>query len=60
MASYLNPGFEKYQESLNAKIYIDKSDLIAILNENITLWKISYSKYAVRLLFKRYRQFIPI
>lgn len=36
MASYLNPGFEKYQESLNAKIYIDKSDLIAILNENIS------------------------
>ncbi|MDY6415387.1 MAG: AAA family ATPase [Succinivibrio dextrinosolvens] len=36
MASYLNPGFENYQESLNSKIYIDKSNLIAILNENIS------------------------
>ncbi|WP_281072531.1 AAA family ATPase [Succinivibrio dextrinosolvens] len=33
MGSYLNTGFSKFQEVLNAKIYVDKSDLISTLND---------------------------
>ena len=32
MGAYLNTGFSKFQEILNAKIYVDKSDLIGTLN----------------------------
>lgn len=32
MGAYLNTGFSKFQEILNAKIYVDKSDLISTLN----------------------------
>jgi len=32
MIAYLNTGFEKFQESLNARLYIDKSELISVLN----------------------------
>ena len=35
MGSYLNTGFEKFEESLNARLYVDKSELIGILNSNI-------------------------
>jgi hypothetical protein len=35
MGSYLNTGFEKFEESLNARLYVDKSELIDILNSNI-------------------------
>ena len=35
MYAYLNTGFEKFQESLNARLYVDKSELIDILNTNI-------------------------
>lgn len=35
MGSYLNTGFEKFEESLNARLYVDKSELIDILNNNI-------------------------
>ena len=35
MHAYLNTGFEKFQESLNARLYIDKTELISILNSII-------------------------
>ena len=35
MGSYLNPDTIKFQRSLNSEIYVDKSDLIAILNKKI-------------------------
>lgn len=35
MGSYLNPDNIKFQRSLNSEIYVDKSDLIAILNKKI-------------------------
>ena len=35
MHAYLNTGFEKFQESLNARLYIDKSELISLLNSII-------------------------
>ena len=35
MGIYLNPSSEKFQRSLNSRIYIDKSELIAYTNEVI-------------------------
>ncbi|MBE6423604.1 AAA family ATPase [Succinivibrio dextrinosolvens] len=35
MSAYINTGFDKFKESLNARIYVDKSELIDILNNNI-------------------------
>lgn len=35
MSTYLNSGLFRFQETLNAKIYIDKSELISVLNEYI-------------------------
>ncbi len=35
MSAYINIGFDKFKESLNARIYVDKSELIDILNNNI-------------------------
>lgn len=35
MGIYLNPSNEKFQRSLNSKIYVDKSELIAYTNEVI-------------------------
>ena len=32
MGVYLNPGSDKFQKSLNSKIYVDKSGIIAYLN----------------------------
>lgn len=33
MGIYLNPGSAMFQKSLKSKIYVDKSGLLAILNE---------------------------
>lgn len=35
MGSYLNPGNEKFQRSLNSKIYVDKTELISLLKKRI-------------------------
>ncbi len=35
MGSYLNTGFEKFEESLNARLYVDKSELISVLNDYV-------------------------
>lgn len=35
MGIYLNPGNERFQESINSKIYVDKTELIACTNEVI-------------------------
>ena len=35
MGIYLNPSNEKFQRSLNSRIYVDKSELIAYTNEVI-------------------------
>ena len=35
MALYLNAGNESFQESLDSLIYVDKSPLIEVLNQNI-------------------------
>ncbi|WP_177189555.1 AAA family ATPase, partial [Succinivibrio dextrinosolvens] len=35
MGSYLNTGFEKFKISQSSKIYIDKTELISVLNDNV-------------------------
>lgn len=35
MGIYLNPGNERFQESINSKIYVDKTGLITYTNEVI-------------------------
>ena len=35
MGSYLNTGFEKFKISRSSKIYIDKTELISVLNDNV-------------------------
>ena len=37
MGIYLNPGTGEFQESLNSKIYIDKTGLIEKTNEGYVL-----------------------
>ena len=62
MGSYLNPGNKGFQESLNSKIYVDKTGLIEKTNAALntrqkfmcvsrpTFWKIDGGGYAGRLL----------
>ncbi len=33
MGTFVNPGNERFVEDLNSKIYVDKSDMVAVLNE---------------------------
>ena len=35
MGTYLNPGFDKFKKILNDKIYIDKSEILDVLNEHL-------------------------
>ena len=35
MGQYVNPGIEKFEMSLNSKIYVDKSNLMVQTNERI-------------------------
>ena len=36
MGTYLNPGLNNFRESRNSEIYIDKSDLLVLLNKQIS------------------------
>ena len=35
MGTYVNPGFDNFNSSMKNKFYVDKSMLIALLNEKI-------------------------
>ena len=47
MGSYLNPGSFSFRGSLRAKIYVDKSELIAKINEVLY----TEQKYYFRILW---------
>ena len=46
MGSYLNPGSVSFRGSLHSKIYVDKSELIAKINEVLY----TEQKYYFRIL----------
>ena len=46
MGSYLNPGSFSFRGSLRSKIYVDKSELIAKINEVLY----TEQKYYLRIL----------
>ena len=33
MGTYLNPGSDRFQETINTEIYVDKTEMISYLNE---------------------------
>ena len=50
MGAYLNTGFEKFKISQFSKIYIDKTELISVLNDYVETeqcFSVSADQYAL-------------